>query len=379
MKLAGVLFAILIVLGGCDTGLENPVIPLTTATRASGSTWSITYTNNYLNASRIDFYVGPVLAWSDTNSADGFTFNWYSGPAGVTRVYAEVINSNNQAIASEQYAVITTNATGADDTNYTPGSGWTLEWQDGFNGTMLDSGKWTHETGYTDGINNLPAGWGNDEWQNYNANNAFVHDGNLVLLAFSGNGEPAKRPDTAIGQIQSGRLHTRGKYTVPFEAGIKRKVVARIKMPETQGMFMAFWMMGINRPTVGWPKCGEIDIVEMIGGGTNDMISHNNYFYETSGGTQGSGVQHTNHGVALSADYHTYEVEWDQYQLVYRFDGNTTHTVNISAAEFDEFRAPFYIILDLAIGGNWAGAPDGTTVWPQRMYVDWVRVYAKPE
>lgn len=363
---------------GCGTDLENPVIPITSATRASGATWTISYLSNYLNAARIDFYVGPALAWSDTNSADGFTFNWYSGPAGVTRIYAEVINSNNQAVASEQYAIITTNAQGSDDTNYNPGAGWTLEWEDGFNGTTLETTKWSWEAGYTDGI--VPAGWGNDEWQNYNTNNAFVHNGNLVLMAFHGNGDPAKRPSTAIGQIQSGRIHTYGKYTVPFETGIKRKVVARIMMPQTKSMFAAFWMLGNNRPTEGWPKCGEIDIVEMIGGGTNDHTVYNNYFfYDDNISAQGSGVKATANGANLSDAYHTYEVEWDQYQLVYRFDGTATHTVSISGTQYDEFRQSFYIIFDLAIGGNWAGGPDGTTVWPQRMYVDWVRVYTKPE
>jgi beta-glucanase (GH16 family) len=158
------------------------------------------------------------------------------------------------------------------------------------------------------------------------------------------------------------------------------KIAARIKVPEGQGIWPAFWMLGTNISETGgsvdWPYCGEIDIMEKIGGnyekettvhGTVHFANENNQ-YEYQGGSKSISEY-------LSADYHVYEIEWNADRIIWRLDGEEYHRQDMRASEFNEFEKPFYLLLNVAFGGNWPGYPDSTTEFPQKMYVDWVRVY----
>lgn len=248
-----------------------------------------------------------------------------------------------------------------------PGSGWTLKWSDEFNTSKLNADKWSFQE--------AAAGRFNNELQMYtkSSENCFVTnkentDGVMVIKAIkSGN------------SFTSARMITHGKFD--FQYG---KIAARIQVPYGQGIWPAFWMLGSNISeneggTVDWPKCGEIDIMEKIGGtdqkekevlGTahywNDDLSK--WEYESK-----SKILLKN----LSDDFHVYEVEWNENSLIWRIDGMEYHTMNITDSIFNEFRAKFYILLNVAVGGGLPGYPDSTTTFPQSMYVDWVRVYQK--
>lgn len=258
-------------------------------------------------------------------------------------------------------------ADGADGVGVTPDpSLWTLHWSDEFNGTALDSSTWTRQV--------EPAGRFNAEWQRYTADaaNAYVTGGNLVIEAIHDG-----------GLLESNRFSSARLITwdaVEFTYG---RVQARIRVPEGQGIWPAFWMLGANiseNPggTVSWPQSGEIDIMEKTGGtAERERTLHGTIHWANAAGGhayQGESVETPN---PLADAFHVYEIEWNASQIIWRFDGVEYHPQSIVEPEFDEFRRPFYILLNVAVGGNWPGYPDATTTFPQRMVVDWVRVYQR--
>ena len=242
------------------------------------------------------------------------------------------------------------------------GEGWTLDWSDEFNGSSIDSDIWTHETGY--GSN----GWGNDEWQRYtdSVDNSSVENGFLTITAKL-DGVAGKRN----GNITSARLITLNK--VDFKYG---KIAARVKVPTGQGIWPAFWMLGTNINTVGWPACGEIDILEKVGGtDENEQTAHGTIHYSNADNEWtyiGGSAEYDEY---LSYDYHVYEVEWNESSIIWKIDGQQYHSENITHSSRSEFKEDFFLLLNVAVGGNWPGAPDSTTVFDQEMSVDWVRVY----
>ena len=124
-----------------------------------------------------------------------------------------------------------------------------------------------------------------------------------------------------------------------------------------------------------WPSCGEIDIVEMIGGGVNDYTTHAALHWGEPGDTHASASGEYVYSERLADDWHYYECEWNESEIIIRFDDIEVFSMDITDTEKDEFRHPFYILLNLAIGGSWPGPPDNTTDFPQYMFIDWVRVY----
>jgi beta-glucanase (GH16 family) len=225
-----------------------------------------------------------------------------------------------------------------------------LLWSDEFNYSGLpDSTKWGNEVGFIR----------NNELQYYTKRrieNSVVKDGNLLII---GRQEPYKEAN-----YTSASINTLGKYS--FQYG---KVEARIKLPVGQGMWPAFWMMGDNIPAVGWPKCGEIDIMEHI---NNELKAYGTAHWDNSGHVQSGGNTY-----ADVTDWHVYSIEWNQDSIRWFFDGNRYWGVSIKNYENDtqEFHKPFYLLLNLAIGGTWPKNPDATTIFPDTMYVDYVRVY----
>ncbi|MCF7910959.1 MAG: glycoside hydrolase family 16 protein [Candidatus Cloacimonetes bacterium] len=243
-----------------------------------------------------------------------------------------------------------------------------LVWFDEFNQTdaSLDAGKWGYDTGYGGD------GWGNDEWQLYTSEpeNVRVEDGNLVITAVwdSVNYSEAGKRD---GSITSARVNTKDKFSFKFG-----KVKARIKPPSGMGMWPAFWMLGNSYDTIGWPQCGEIDIMEM------SPIYHNdNTTMFTLHWWNEAGEYHDSDGAArelsysLTDDYHIYELEWDEQRVIGKIDDITYFVRAIDPAGMDEFLRKFFLIFNVAVGGNLGGSPDETTQWNQSMYVDWVHVY----
>ena len=248
-----------------------------------------------------------------------------------------------------------------DDTSSNNNEGYTLVWSDEFDGA-LDENKWNFELGNGTDYG-LPPGWGNGEFQIYtnSQNNAIVKpdgEGNTVLAIV------AQDVPYTSAKLTSENLHS-----VRFG-----RVEARIKVPKGKGMWPAFWMLGDNRTEIGWPGCGEIDIMEVIGHETN-VVNSTVHYANSENKLESNGFGY-DAGVDLSADYHEYRLDWTPEMIHFFLDGTETHQVPIEG-DMKEFLRSFYLILNVAVGGTWPGPPDETTSFPQEMLIDWVRVYTK--
>ena len=239
---------------------------------------------------------------------------------------------------------------------------WKIVWSDEFNGTdgtLPDSTKWTYDLG--------GGGWGNSELETYTNSTANVQQkgGYLVITAIKG-GTPS------IPTYTSARIKTQGLYDHGYG-----RVEARIKIPYGQGMWPAFWMLGNNINTVSWPTCGEIDIMENIG--KEPSTVHGTIHGPGYSGANGIGSPYTlPNNQKFSDDFHIYAIEWEPNQIRFYVDNTlyaTRTSSEIPAGTTWVFDHNFFIILNVAIGGGWPGNPDGTTVFPQTMLVDYVRVY----
>ncbi len=240
--------------------------------------------------------------------------------------------------------------------------GWALAWSDEFDqadGSSPDPSKWVFDTG--------ASGWGNRELQNYTnrVDNVRIERGQLVI--------EAKKEDYLGSAYTSGRIKTQGKWSWTYG-----RIEARIKIPRTQGIWPAFWMLGSNIASARWPNCGEIDIMENIGrepGLVHGTLHGPGY----SGGAGIGGPFALPGGGAFADDFHLYAVEWAPNEIKWFVDGSQYFAVTPSrlpAGAKWVFDQPQFILLNVAVGGNWPGNPDQTTVLPQRMLVDYVRVYA---
>lgn len=247
---------------------------------------------------------------------------------------------------------------------------WKLVWSDEFDGSAgasPDVEKWTYNTG--------GEGWGNQEHEYYtkNTENAAL-DGNGLLII------TARKIDNQGGnslmcwygecEFTSARLLTQG--TFEFTTG---KVEARIKIPYGQGIWPAFWLLGSNIDSAGWPQCGEIDILENIG--REPAIIHGTLHGPGYSGGSGIGASYSLKNGRFADDFHIYAVEWESDVIRWYVDGNLYHTVTPKRLYGSEwvFNHPFFIILNVAVGGAWPGNPDTTTTFPQSMIVDYVKVY----
>jgi beta-glucanase (GH16 family) len=250
------------------------------------------------------------------------------------------------------------------DTGTPTPAGYTLVWADEFDGQTINTLNWTFETG--DGTAyGLPAGWGNNEKQIYtnSLDNASLtmHEGNTVLAITA--------RETSPGQYTSARLTTNGLKSMRYG-----RIHVRAKVPTGNGLWPAIWLLGDNRPLVDWPGCGEIDIAEVLGKQSNTL--YNTLHYVKSGNTKGE-LQHAEvkSGGLYSDDYHVYGLEWTPQTVTFTLDGTNVYQVPIDA-DMKEFQRSFYMILNVAVGGYWPGEPDASTIFPQAMYVDYVRVYS---
>jgi beta-glucanase (GH16 family) len=235
---------------------------------------------------------------------------------------------------------------------------WNLIWEDDFNGASgsgIDALKWVYDVG--------GHGWGNNEHQYYTSgtNNCYIQNGNLII--------EAKKEDFEGKPYTSARIKT--KDTFEFQYG---KVEMRAKLPYGQGIWPAFWMLGADIDQVGWPKCGEIDIMEFIGKDPQKI-------YGTLHGPDYSGADAIGNSLSLEFEpksgYHLYSVEWSENKIEWFVDGQKYHTVTTENTGGNPwvFNKKFFLLLNLAVGGNWPGYPDDTTVFPQKYFIDYVRVY----
>ena len=250
-----------------------------------------------------------------------------------------------------------------------PSSGLVLTWSDEFNGadgSTPDPSKWTYDIG--------GGGWGNNELETYTnrAVNAQIKGGNLVITAQK---ETFTGTDGIARDYTSARLKTQGLFSQAYG-----RFEARLKIPAGQGMWPAFWMLGNDITTNGWPKCGEIDIMENIG--REPGIVHGSLHGPSSTATTSDETSTTTlpNNANFADDFHVYAIEWDPTQVKFFVDSNnyaTFQKANWPATGTWVFDHPFFIILNVAVGGTWPGSPDATTQFSQQMLVDYVRVYTK--
>ena len=233
---------------------------------------------------------------------------------------------------------------------------WNLVWEDEFTGTSLDGANWSYQTG--------ASGWGNNELQYYRqgTNNVTVSNGVLKITA--------KEESYMGADYTSARIRTINKSD--WTHG---KMEARIKLPEGQGIWPACWMLPTDNIFGGWPNSGEIDIMEYLGHQTN--TAYGTIHYSINGSHNFAGDNYVLPSGGYNDAFHTFTVEWDSGEIRWYIDGVLYHSVTeaslgISPWVFDE---NFHFILNLAVGGDWPGSPDNTTVFPQTMEVDYLRVY----
>jgi beta-glucanase (GH16 family) len=249
--------------------------------------------------------------------------------------------------------------------------GYTLVWSDEFNGkngSLPDAAKWTYDLG--------GSGWGNHELEYYTnrPGNAHLQHGKLAITARR---EEFAGPDGKKFEFTSTRLKTQGLFAQAYG-----RFEARIKLPAGQGIWPAFWMLGDNIGVDGWPKCGEIDIMENIGKepGTNHGSLHGPS--STSPTADLTKTINLPAGQRLSDKFHLYAVEWEPSEVRFYLDADlyaTFRRAQWPAGGTWVFDHPFFLILNVAVGGDWPRAPDATTVFPQTMLVDYVRVYKRKE
>ena len=238
--------------------------------------------------------------------------------------------------------------------------GYDLVWGEEFDEAEVDTTAFNYDIG--NGCPNL-CGWGNRELQYYTQEkeNVFIEDGKLVIRA-------VKLQPTGF---ESAKLHTKGKKE--FQYG---RIDVRARLPFGQGIWPAIWMLGSNIDDVSWPACGEIDIMEMVG--HTPKITHGTAHWGAQGA--GSSTFKTSSFILeenFSEKFHVFSLIWEENELVWYVDETKFQTITPNDMQGEQYRfnAPFYLILNLAVGGNWPGEPDETTVFPQQMEIDYVRVF----
>jgi beta-glucanase (GH16 family) len=246
--------------------------------------------------------------------------------------------------------------------------GWKLVWSDEFdgaNGSPIDPSKWVAESGGN--------GWGNQELEYYTgrAENVIQQSGNLVIKALE---EKYSGADGVTRNYTSGRLKTQSKFSQKYG-----RFEARIKIPYGQGIWPAFWMLGDDIGKKGWPKCGEIDIMENIG--KEPAMVHGTIHGPGYSGAKGIGAAfELPAGQRFADDFHVFAVEWEPKAIRFYVDDHLYQTrtpADLPKGAKWAYKHPFFVLLNVAVGGEWPGNPDASSTFPQTMLVDYVRVFQR--
>ena len=313
------------------------------------------------------------------HAANRYCFNLRSGQhAGSASLLGPRTSSSAMSAKRENFShainqISASFARGADVDVRAPGdrtnqADWKLIWSDEFNGrdrSPIDATKWTAQVGGN--------GWGNQELEYYTnrLDNAYQSGGSLVIKSIK---EKYTGADNVTRDYTSARLTTRKKFTAKYG-----RFEARIRIPYGQGLWPAFWMLGETNDSLRWPESGEIDIMENIG--REPGIIHGTIHGPGYSGAKGPSSSYLLTGDQRFADsFHIFAVEWEPNVIRFYCDGalyKTRTPADLPAGTAWVYDHPFFIILNVAVGGSWPGNPDETTVWPQTMLVDYVRVYQR--
>ena len=245
--------------------------------------------------------------------------------------------------------------------------GWKLVWNDEFDSSLINTQKWEHEVN--------AQGGGNNELQYYTSRteNSFIENGNLVIQALK---EDFTGPE-GTRSYTSARLRTKNKGDWKYG-----RFDIKAKLPYGKGLWPAIWMLPTDWIYGGWAASGEIDIMELVGHEPNKIHGTLHYGGEYPNNVQ-SGDSHTLPAGDFSGAFHVFTLEWEEKTIRWYIDGalyqtqTQWNTANVSYPA--PFNQPFHLLLNVAVGGNWPGAPDHTTVFPQKMIIDYVRVFEKIE
>jgi len=346
-----------ILFSGCE-GNDTPVkitpsnleVVTTISTNSSGLVSFLATANNVLN---FKFYYGEGLDEPILVTADGVTAHTYVS-SGTYEVKVVAYSVDGLFVDKTLSVTLQVKELPIPTAGYTSPmiySGMTLVWQDEFTGDHLNTSDWNYETGPF-----------NNELQYYKQGNTTVQDGYLIIKA---------KVEKAEGKIYtSSRLTTENKKS--FQYG---RVDIRALAPKGQGLFPALWMLGSSFSVVSWPKCGEIDIMETIGGGGRDSVVYGTAHWDSLGHVSYGGHKGLNNGQLLGDQFHVYSIVWTPTTIKWYLDNGQYHIIDITPVGLNEFKKKFFFIFNVAVGGEWAGAPNASTVFPQRMVVDYVRVF----
>ncbi|MBR4558583.1 MAG: glycoside hydrolase family 16 protein [Fibrobacter sp.] len=269
-------------------------------------------------------------------------------------------SSSADQIASSSSDISTPEASSSSETVASSSNISPYLWNDEFDGDAIDTEKWTFEIGTG------ASGWGNNEWQYYTdrSENAYIKDGILHIRANKESFEGAS--------YTSARMITKGKFSFTYGT-----IEARIALPVGKGIWPAFWMLGENIDQVSWPACGEIDIIEAV---NDENIVYGTNHWQTEGhqadyGNNTGGF----HGASTSLDiteFHTYKFTWDEKLIAMYVDDFKYHEISIedNAGGTEAFHKPFFLLLNVAVAGNWPGFEVDDAQFPNEMLIDYIRV-----
>jgi|GEM_PF-135298 len=335
---------------GCK-GSEAPSVALgdlsISTTIASDGSGLVSFQAAADHAAKFIFYFGEGLDDPITQSNGLITHTYLS--SGTYSVKVQAYSADNVSKEKTMDIVVNVNEAPIPTTGYsTPDHypGMTLAWQDEFNGDHLNTADWNFETGPF-----------NNELEYYKQENTSLHDGYLIIKA--------KIEKTGGKIYTSSRLTTQGKKT--FKYG---RVDIRAMVPKGQGMFPALWMLGSSFSTAGWPACGELDIMETIGGGGRDSVDYGTAHWQFNGQhVSYGGHKGLTNGHLLGDQFHVFSVVWTAIDITWYLDDVKFHKIDITPSDLVSFSKDFFFIFNVAVGGEWPGSPDKTTVFPHEWWL----------
>lgn len=311
------------------------------------------------NTVQFQLYIGNADTPADSNDTGYFEYSFGEGDGEyeiTVRAYGEsgtyiksVKTITIQAVVNEPVPL--------DSGYFSPLTydGYNLVWQDEFNGSSVNAANWTFETG---------GNWFNNELQYYRSENAWVADDVLTI--------EARKENYGGNNYTSARMITQNKQS--FKYG---RVDIRAVLPKGQGLWPALWTLGNNIGSVGWPQCGEMDIMEMIGGSGREKTVYSTMHWDDINGHAEYGLSYTSTGKTFHEKYHVFSIVWDETQIRSFVDNQQYFTINITPGALSEFHQEHFFIFNVAVGGTWPGNPNETTIFPQQMKVDYIRVFQK--
>ncbi|MHC1778383.1 MAG: family 16 glycosylhydrolase [Lentimicrobium sp.] len=306
------------------------------------------------NASEYSLYIGSADQPFATNITG--TFEYEFTEPGTFEITVRAFGTSGRYISAvKQVVIIDNDPVTIDDGYVTPMqyAGYRLVWNDEFSGNALNTQYWSYETG---------GEWSNNELQYYRQENTTVADEVLTI--------EARKENYGSRNYTSSRLVTRNKKS--FKYG---RIDIRALLPEGQGIWPALWLLGNDITTVGWPKCGETDIMEMIGGSGRENTVHGTVHWDQNGSHADTGNGYTLSSGTFADEYHVFTIVWDATSIKWYVNNIRFNEVDITSAQMSEFHQQQFFIFNVAVGGTWPGNPDATTIFPQQMKVDYIRVF----